>query len=1704
MKKATAVLIQSFKEILSLDALLVFFLFISLWSISPIEINAQTANPVPVQFFYVPLPEEQILQSLQTLNTNGNSSVNPIQTYISIAAIADNTVIYYDQWENGFEPDIANPLNIYSNSNPGGTQIWGDGNPANGAPPGFPSDIINSGTVIILNNPVNTTTRQTDIDFDGGDKIAASKTISVARTGWATGSNTLLADALEVFDTDNWGTSFEIPVGENIPYSDSYRIFNYVGLSIMAEVGGANVQIDADANGTFETTVTLTEGKGYLVNGGVALGAKVISDKPIQIELLTGDRGEQYEARWFRLSPTALWSTSYYEPVSTSNSAQGQNGTGTVVWLYNPKSSPIAVQYQTRTGSGGNTITTNPITVPAKGYAKQVMTDGFGAKFFTNDGSKFYAISATDANNTSTNVGGNRSWDWGFTLVSESALTQQILIGLGIGRDPTSSTNPNENGNPIWVTPIGNGNTPVTIYVDYDANPATGPLTDPFGNKYDNSITLRELDRAKLYNPSGNQSGMLIYTLTQGVKLAAAWGQDPLTASSGAPGLDVGTGIPPLPAFDAGKNGTLSQDNDGDGFISPGDDLLYTIVVNNISRAPVPDLKLVDFLPLNTSYISNTTFFTNSSGVTSQVADNGSRTPFPLDEPGTILDNSSALPVGGAYTVTFKVRINDFEDLLPNTERIINLGYAAAIGDTIPINAQTPLFGRIGDKVWEDQNLNGIQDIGEPGIAGVTVKLYDGAGNLVATTTTDANGNYKFLGLLPGNYQVEFIPSSVYDFTTANADGTGLNGAKNSDANPSTGKTEIFTLAAGERNTNIDAGFKPNGLLGDKVWNDENQNGIQDPSETGIDSVTVKLFSCDGTFLKETITNANGNYTFTNLLSGSYYVQFTLPNGLNFTTKDIGTNDNFDSDADVNDGKTECITYNLGDIVTNIDAGMYEDKVADIKIEKSVSNSNPVCGSEINYQIKVTNLGPDKGKGIEATEILPSGLEYVSHSASVGTYDTLTGKWIIGELNNGAFATLSITVKVNCEEINSSTFDLGIAKDFNLFVIEDLNQPSSDTEGKVAVERDANLGAYSIGDKLPNNSGDVLIVGRDLNYVSGSVYNGNVVYANNSNLPKSSVSVTNGTVRKDTVIDFSVAKVSLENLSTTLGNYQPTGTVELKWGGLTLTGTDPFLNVFSVLGSNLSTANSFTIDVPNGSVVLVNINGTNVSWTGGLQVNGTAINNVIYNFYEATSLRIQGTDVRGSILAPLADLNFPSGVVNGQVIVKSMTGAGQFNLAPFIGNIPYEKEITNIASISAITTVDPDLTNNNSSVLIKPVTSNNGNNGGNNGGNSGGNWENLCGFGFGEIVYTLAYSNTAIYAGTWGGNIYISTNQGTSWTKINQGMSVGFVWSLKVVNDNLIFAATEKGLYKYNGSNWTLTTLSGMDVHSISIGTTGSTTRIFAATWGNGVYTSTDFGATWLHSVDGCYNLLAMNTIEAVSAEKAFVTSFGGGVFVTVNGGVSWSKINLGYSFAWTVASSGNYIYAGTYGDGLYLSSNGGTNWSKVTTLNAPFIYSLVVDNSGFVYAASWTSGVSVSKDNGATWTSLGMGGFGVSSIFVNPSTQDLFVGTKEGEVFFSRSGGTTDIDENSIIPTEFGLEQNYPNPFNPTTTIQFALPQGGMYKLMVYSVLGEEVAELVNNELSAGIHKVSFDASRLSSGMYIYRLTGNNVTITKKMLLMK
>ena len=83
-------------------------------------------------------------------------------------------------------------------------------------------------------------------------------------------------------------------------------------------------------------------------------------------------------------------------------------------------------------------------------------------------------------------------------------------------------------------------------------------------------------------------------------------------------------------------------------------------------------------------------------------------------------------------------------------------------------------------------------------------------------------------------------------------------------------------------------------------------------------------------------------------------------------------------------------------------------------------------------------------------------------------------------------------------------------------------------------------------------------------------------------------------------------------------------------------------------------------------------------------------------------------------------------------------------------------------------------------------------------------------------------------------------------------------------------------------------------------------------------------------------------------------------------------------------------------------------------------------------------------------------------------------------------------------------LNQNYPNPFNPATRITFSIGQPSNVKLTVYNVLGQKVATLVDRYMSAGEESVVFDASKLSSGLYIYRLDAGNFTSIKKMMLLK
>lgn len=93
---------------------------------------------------------------------------------------------------------------------------------------------------------------------------------------------------------------------------------------------------------------------------------------------------------------------------------------------------------------------------------------------------------------------------------------------------------------------------------------------------------------------------------------------------------------------------------------------------------------------------------------------------------------------------------------------------------------------------------------------------------------------------------------------------------------------------------------------------------------------------------------------------------------------------------------------------------------------------------------------------------------------------------------------------------------------------------------------------------------------------------------------------------------------------------------------------------------------------------------------------------------------------------------------------------------------------------------------------------------------------------------------------------------------------------------------------------------------------------------------------------------------------------------------------------------------------------------------------------------------------------------------------------------------------EGNIMPAVYKLEQNYPNPFNPSTRIDYSVPKSTFVKLAVYDVLGREIEELVNGYITAGEYSVVLDASKLSSGLYFYKLEAGNFTKTRKMVLLK
>ena len=841
--------------------------------------SVHAANPPPTQVFYVPFPEDNQLSGFAGIN---GAAVDPLAVFVTFSAATDNTVIYYDHWEDGYEKDITNPTQST-------TLVFGDGNPANGYPPGNAGDLIPAGTVFSLRNYVQSTTLQSVMDYDARDKVASYKPISLTKTCFPASTNTLMAGCVEVFEQGLWGTEYRVPVGVDMPtttptaaLTNDADMFGYTALSIMAGAKASTVQIDADNNGAFEQTLNLSEGQTAYVSG-VNSGGRVVSDNPVQVVLFCGRPGSNYQSRDTSLLPTYRWSSSYYAPVSTSSTY------GTCVFLYNPGASAITVSYDYRSSTSGYTTAT--VSVPAGGNARVNLSPASGTThygayhFYTTGGTPpvFYAFCAVDG--TSTSTGSNQAYDGGFTLVGQPSLTTQVLVSLGIGRDPYSSTNPTENGNPVWVTTVGNGHTAETVYVDYNGDNA-GPNTDPNGNKYDVSYSVRELEQMKIFDSDGDQSGMLVYTLNPSVKLAAAWAQDPTAATASQPGLDVSTLLPPVREGEGGKKSNLSIDSDGDGAVSAGDTLEYDIRGANSARASIPGpFKVTDNLPSDVNYVAGSTRyrFTVSGNWQAWVSipDDGSGTAFPLDGAGYSVPGN--LGMGQQLQVTFSAAIKPQNQL--SSASITNTGSVeiSPYGLVLPINWTDTIYGSIGDRVWIDADGDGVQDAGENGLAGIDVFLDSNNNGIWDTgekkSTTDANGNYLLSGLEAGTYTVrvdaaDIAAANVGYGTTYDVDGI------------TTSNVATVTLTGAQDRVDVDFGYRIGASVGDRVWMDRDGDGVQENGEPGINGLRVYLdLNSNGSWNSNepnAITFGDGNYYIGNLSAGTYSVKVdtsTLPSG---------------------------------------------------------------------------------------------------------------------------------------------------------------------------------------------------------------------------------------------------------------------------------------------------------------------------------------------------------------------------------------------------------------------------------------------------------------------------------------------------------------------------------------------------------------------------------------------------------------------------------------------------------------------------------------------------------------------------------------------------------------------------------------------------------------------------------------------------------
>ncbi len=361
---------------------------------------------------------------------------------------------------------------------------------------------------------------------------------------------------------------------------------------------------------------------------------------------------------------------------------------------------------------------------------------------------------------------------------------------------------------------------------------------------------------------------------------------------------------------------------------------------------------------------------------------------------------------------------------------------------------------------------------------------------------------------------------------------------------------------------------------------------------------------------------------------------------------------------------------------------------------------------------------------------------------------------------------------------------------------------------------------------------------------------------------------------------------------------------------------------------------------------------------------------------------------------------------------------------------------------------------------------------------------------------SIAVSGNNIFTGAINSGVYLSTNNGTSWSQTP--LNNQFVFSLAVNGSNVYAGTYGNGVYlsTNNGTTWTQTTLNNQYVVSLAV----SGSYIFAGVYYNGVYVSTNNGTTWTQTTLNTGDVYSL----AVSGSNIIAGKYLTGVYISSNNGSTWTQTALNNQTIQSLFVNGSDVYAGTYySAGIYKSTNNGATWSR-NGLSNRSVYSFALSGNSII-AGSDGYGVFVSSNNDTNWVQRNEGLVGMERVYGLCTLNNyIFAATDYSEY---RRGlieflGVKQISEQ--VPAHFTLSQNYPNPFNPSTKIKFDIPKSDFVSLKIFDALGREVAILVNEQLNSGTYEAEFNGADYPSGVYFYRLKGGDFAETKKSVLVK